>query len=192
MPQPAESPWLPKAAAAALLGVSPRSLERHEAKGFIEKRVRRSGPLGRANAVEYSRADLEALKRGAPNVHARPEPEESSVARAAVESPITPRSASTALAVRHDSRVDSFAAALFAHLEAGRLSAPPAPKPWLTLAEAAEYSGLTRRFLTWQAKYQREAGNSLTRIVAVNIGLGKRAQWRFQRDSLGAVRDAAR
>lgn len=179
MPQPAESPWLPKAAAAALLGVSPRSLERHEAKGFIEKRVRRSGPLGRANAVEYSRADLEALKRGAPNVHARLEPEESSVARAAVESPIAPRSASTALAVLHDSRVDSFDAALFAHFEAGRLSAPPAPKPWLTLAEASEYSGLPVAWLR-----ARAADGYGGAINVGSAGTGGKMYWRFRRDLL--------
>lgn len=83
---------------------------------------------------------------------------------------------------------------------------PPEPaRPWLTLAEAAEYSGLPASWLlgvaradaALQAEMDRMAsmngGESVgsvvarhpVRVVAVNVGTAKRAAWRFNREALG-------
>lgn len=50
------------------------------------------------------------------------------------------------------------------------------PKPWLTLAEASEYSGLPKSFLVARAK---GAGDGV-----LNVGI-KRPSYRFNRDALG-------
>lgn len=53
---------------------------------------------------------------------------------------------------------------------------PAAPKPWLTLAEAVEYSGLPANYLVQQARADT--------IRAVNVGRGAREFWRFNREGL--------
>ena len=50
------------------------------------------------------------------------------------------------------------------------------PKPWLTISEAVEYSGLPRSYLLAQAR----AGA----VRAVNVGTGKQEYWRFNREAL--------
>jgi DNA-binding CsgD family transcriptional regulator len=59
---------------------------------------------------------------------------------------------------------------------AGRLATP---KPWLTLEEAAEYSGLPLRWLRTKA-----AEGS---IHAIDVGSGQRHIWRFNRDGLAEI-----
>jgi hypothetical protein len=181
MPQAKPAPeWLPKAEAAAYLGVSARSLERHEGKGFIEKRVRRAGPLERTNAVEYSVADLEALKRGAPNVHAR-EIEPDGYNKIVInDAPASNDTGKTTAVAKRDNGALAGAglAQLVSYFEWLRAqNEPPAVKPWLTLAEAVDYSGLPAAWLVAQA---RSGG-----VRAVNVGTGAREFWRFNREGLG-------
>lgn len=58
--------------------------------------------------------------------------------------------------------------------------APAPPKPWLSLDEAAGYSGLPRAWLLAQARN----GSWL----ALNVGSAKRASWRFSRGGLRKLR----
>lgn len=188
MPEPktALEEWIPKAAAAKLLGVSLRQLERREQKGYIEKKQLPRLPTESTARVLYSRADLVALRAGKPNVHARvvddsgPDPEAS--AEPAVSNGAAPTLALVRRAAPAGTEKDPFAA-LAAHL--ARLSAaypaPPVAKPWLSIDEAVEYSGLPRSWLVAQAR----AGAAFAIDVASG---GARQIWRFNREALGAAR----
>lgn len=151
--------WVPKSDAARFLGVSPRQIERRAAAGMIRSRRESRRPDQTAAPVLFSREDLLAIKAGAPNYHP-------------VVEPATPASESK-LAV-----LPAPAAGL-ERLAQLLGPAPAAPKPWLTLDEAAEYSGLPVRWLRSAA--------SEGRIVAVNVGL-KRPRWLVSRDALAAWR----
>lgn len=184
-PKPALEEWIPKAAAAKLLGMSLRQIERREKEGFIEKRTLDRLPTESTGRVVYSRADLIALKAGTPNTHARV------VADAPAphmfpgsEFPAAERNA-LAVVRQPQAPADPFAG-LAAHL--ARLSAAfPSPaavvaalKPWLTLDEAVEFSGLTRPWLLHEA----EAGQGS--IAIRDMGKHTRGgRWRFLRDDLG-------
>lgn len=111
--------WLPKAEAAELLGVSTREIERKAASGRIQtKRVRLPGD--RSDRTVYSGEDIERVKRE----------REQGVMQLAPRTPL----ASSAM------QEQTLAAVLKA-----ALAPPTQPKPWMTLDEAAEYSGLTER-----------------------------------------------
>lgn len=155
-----------------MLGVSQRSLERRAANGYIGRKVGARDPHSPSAPVFYSRGDIAALLAGTPNRHAvvQVKPQKA-VSNDAGES--------TALAVRPNDALDPFAglAAHLARLAAAFPAPAPLPKPWLTLAEAVEYSGLPVWFLVDRA---RSGG-----IRAVNVGHGTREYWRFHREGLG-------
>jgi hypothetical protein len=168
--------WVTKAEAMKMLGVSSRQLERRVRQGYIEKRIEPRRPTETSARSVHSKADIVALKAGNPNIHAR---------LVVAEKPGEPAKAqpsdadSTALAVR-DAR-DPFAglAAQLAGLAtfAAQYPAPAAPRPWLTLAEAVEYSGLTRPWLLDRAK----AGGIAIRDMGKHSRGGR---WRFNREEL--------
>jgi hypothetical protein len=170
--KPALAAWLPKAAAAELLGVRPRQLERRESQGFIESRREPRKPNESTSRVLYSRADLLALKAGRPNVHARPEREPANGAAPAAQ--VALQTPGTALA-KIASKPNAFD---FAGFVAALAQAKAEPKPWLTLDEAAEWSGLSRSYLL-------ECARAGARYV-LNQGSSKRASWRFSREGLRA------
>jgi hypothetical protein len=76
-------------------------------------------------------------------------------------------------------------AGLAAHLAKLATLYPPTPKPWLTLKEAAEFSGLPQSFLLEMAlsgvDALRPGGGA---VIAVNVGTLKQARWRFNREAL--------
>jgi hypothetical protein len=182
-PKPAiEEDWIPKAAAAKLLGVSPRQIERREQRGYIEKRQLPRRPTESTARVEYSRADVLALKAGTPNTYARAveESEKSTSGPVSIRLNTSQPAESTALA-----RVEPIGAPgrefeRFAQLFATIQGAKPTPKPWLSLDEASAFSGLTRAWLLKEA----ESGEG---SIAIR-DMGKHARggrWRFLRDDLG-------
>lgn len=179
---PARAEWLTKQEAAKFLKVSIRQVERREAAGYLEKRVGERGPMDRAGAVLYSRADLEALKAGKPNIHAREVREE-----AANPKPI--RDAENAVALRGQepnsgqiARVTSSEVlkSLAELITAARSGPPLEPKPWMTLAEAVEYSGLPASWLLARAR------DGVKWAIDVGQG-GARQFWRFNREGLKTV-----
>lgn len=182
MAQPKTAPeveWLPKKDAAIMLGVGTRQLETRAKNGQVRNRRLPRKPHQTAAPVEYNVEDIQAILSGQPNQHqvvVAPE-------RAALETPVS----ETALPAAAESQALVPAArqdgwnSLAAHL-AVLSAAYPAPqqvKPWLTLEEAAEYSGLPSSYL--QARY--EAGT----IHAVNVGTGQRKYLRFNRESLANI-----
>ena len=165
--------WLPKEEAAELLGVSIRQLENRTLKGEIRKKTLPRLPNERAARVMYSIEDLKAINAGSPNHYG--EPAASSVPRASdLVAVITGRPNHSGAPAAGDPF-----AGLAAHLAAlAKAFPPPAEaKPWLTLAEAAAYSGLPAAWLVAQA---REGGKKWV----VNVGQGTKAHWRFNREAL--------
>jgi hypothetical protein len=88
------------------------------------------------------------------------------------------RSAPAAAAV-----VPAAPVAALAELLASRLAPPAGPRPWLTLDEAAEYSGLPAAWLLSQAR----SGS----LVAIDVGMGSQERWRFSRARLARLRRAS-
>lgn len=143
--KPAKEQWITKDEAARLLGVNPRQVQQRAAHGYIEKRVLPRLPTERQGRVEYSRVDVDALKAGKPNMHATQVDD---------VGPLAPSGEGTRdLALFHGAAPLRRSSGLGAPLEmirglaeiaaALQPPAPAAPKAWLTLGEAAAYSGLT-------------------------------------------------
>lgn len=196
--------WLGKAQAAALLGVHPRQLERRASAGQVRKRILPKKPSEKAARVVYFREDLEAIKRDPPEAHMdeselvllkQHEEKEQEKERAAIERErnivVSVDRLIAAIEIQNRATSDSDRAAQSA-ADAKQLQAiealsaafirafpPPAPGPryWLKLTEAAEYSGLTEAWLLAQARAGAE--------YALNVGMGTRANWRFNREMLG-------
>lgn len=180
--KPALAEWIPKSEAARLLGVGMRQIERREQNGLIEKRTMPRLPTESTGRVLYSRADVAALKAGTPNMHARPVAENRQNSQNGSNGPtelarIPAGRARAALERGQDVSANAIAGHLLSVI-AAKYAAPPAPKPWLTLDEAYEYSGLPKNYLLAEAR----AG----RPFALNVGDNARPRWRFNREALGA------
>jgi hypothetical protein len=138
------------------LGKSKRTVETYLALGRL-----RVSYVNGANGkqAQFDREDVERFKR---------EMDEPTVR--AVQMP-------TALASRKDAGTQNvFANALAYYLQTHIPAGVPEPKPWLPLAEAAEYSGLPASYLVAQAR--------LGKCRAINVGTGRKEFWRFHRASL--------
>lgn len=151
--------WMPKKEAAEFLGVSLNQLTVRVREGYIEKRSEKTGPV-------FSVADMVALKSGKPI----------RVNSASSPSPQPQVEAMAQAIVAHSPDPFAGLAAHLAKLAAAYPSPAPELKPWLTLDEAARYSGLPARFLVDRA---RSGG-----LRAVNVGPGSREFWRFHREGL--------
>jgi hypothetical protein len=156
-----EPGWLAKDKAAKLLGVSIRQLENRAAKGEIRKNTLPRQLNERAARVLYSIEDIDAIRAGRPNRYGEPAAPKPSLAVVG-SSPGEPPA--------------GFVAQL---AQLMRALPPPAEKPklkrWLTVREAAEYSGLPARWLAEAAR----AG----KMRAQNVGV-KRERWMFPREGL--------
>jgi hypothetical protein len=155
--------WLGKVEAAAVLGVSVRQLELKTANGQIRKKTLPKKPNERAARVVYSREDLDAIRAGKPNQWS--------------SAPLAPdfrHFGNTGLLRGGDP------AAVLAARHMGLVPPPIAQKPWLTLQEAAIWSGLPATWLTARA---REGA-----AFALNVAQGSKAHWRFNREALAAAR----
>lgn len=148
MATPAPAEWLPKKEAAALLGVSTRQVERYAESGRIRMQLARL-PGERTDRNVYALEDLEKLNadRAAPAPKLLPFPE----AMARTESPAI--------------------AALTAILQ--QTAQPRIERAWLTLDEAAAYSGLPASEI---ARLVRDKD-----VYAIGQG---HVTWRIQRESL--------
>ena len=160
MPTPEEAPaTMTKREVCAHLGKSKRTVETYISDGRLPCEYV-NGPNGKQ--LSFRAEDVERMKRDIDMPIARTPPVCTDTA-----TPVP----STALAYRADSDPFAGLAAHLARLGAAFPSKPPALKPYVTLAEAVEYSGLPAAFLISQA---REGS-----IDAVNVGKGKKEFWRF-------------
>lgn len=149
---------LSKQEAAGLLECSVRNVERLAAAGQIRKITLPKAPGEKTAPVVYDRRDLEAVKRG--ETEAKP------------ATVVGGSKAQTTI-------VNAGAAEFVAHVAAA-LALPPAepPKPWLSISEAAAFSGLPAAFLRARAPELARAG------AAVNVATGSRPRWRILRKNL--------
>lgn len=157
----AQSKTMTKAEVIAYLGKSKRSVETYISSGRLPAKYF-NGPNGKTAIFE--RVDVEAFKRGTEELW-HP----------------APKANGTALAIRPAAAVAERAAALPAAdlafiFERAREYAHLAPKPWLDVKAAVDYSGLPASFLVQAAREGK--------IRAVNVGQGKREFWRFNREAL--------
>lgn len=160
--------WIPKAEAAQILGISLRQLERREASGYIRKKTLDRPATGRGSApVFYALEDIEAIRDGRPHNWGVPvddnapaAPQASGSTAIATRAPVTP--------LRPDWEQ-------FCRAVATAVAPRPEPKAYLTIREAAEYSGLPVAYL------KRMASSGLFGAIDVaGEGATKRA-WRFRR-----------
>lgn len=162
------SEWIGKEEAGRLLNVSTRQLQRRAQEGFIARRYLPKSETQKTAPVVYSRADIEQLLReGIPAKYHMPGEDEIGIAKAPAPQ--------TSLAARPPAPNGGGELAHLMNYFAAAF--PPAPRPWLALAEAAEYSGLPAAYLVAQARSGA--------IRAVNVGTGAREFWRFNREGLG-------
>jgi len=150
------------------LGKSKRTVETFVARGRLGVSYV-AGPNGKT--ARFRRSEVEALKRDIETPTHRAVP----LAPAAIT--LDPRREplpESGLAWKAPSG-DPLAllTAAFARLVPAQ---PAVVRPWLSLAEAVDYSGLPARYLV--------QGAISGTIRAVNVGSGDRAFWRFSRDGL--------
>lgn len=166
--------WLPKDKAAERLKTGVRQLENRAAQGNIRKQTLPREPNERTARVLYSIEDIDAILAGRPNRYGSAVLPPDAIGARGLTVPET----RAALEAR---RADPFAG-LAAHLaQLARAFPPPkVSKPWMTLAEAAEWSGLPAGWLHAQAI----AGAAF----AMNTGRpGGLHRWRFNRAALREV-----
>lgn len=178
-PAPATKPALSKAEAAEFIGVSPRTVSRLLAEGKLSAYYVK-GDSGQRE-IRISRSDAERAKAEieTPALLAVPAPAEQALAKAA-----------PALNELGASLSASLGGALERIADALRPAEPP--KPWLTLAEAAEFSGLPASWLLARARLGSHPESAADKmyadpagcVVAVNVGTGTREFWRFNRAAL--------
>jgi hypothetical protein len=165
----AETPqWITKNEAAKLLCLSPQRVLAMAAAGQIQSKIERD-PVSKQIVKMLHAGDVAKV------LWRREHPDETPAKPAQAESP------DKSLAVVPAPQTEAIANALVERL----LNPPapalvtPAPKPWLTLAAASEFSGLTRRWLLGQTKM------IAPKIGILDMGKGARGgQWRFSRADL--------
>jgi len=148
-----------KAEVCAYLGKSPRTIASYAADGRLPAHYIH-GPNGRE--VRFARADVERMKRDNETPVVRPVPnggESTALAR-------------TNVVHRADDPFD-----LAYIFQRAAEYAKPAPRLWLTLDEAADYSGHTRAWLLSEAR----SGNPFARDESMG---GTNSIWRFSREGL--------
>jgi hypothetical protein len=173
----AEAPilWVPKKEAAELLGCSVRWLERIAARGHLRVETH-ARARGRGRMAVYAKADLDAWLAGEPNSHAvEVAPAPAAGSNAADTVALAPNGAGKSAPGMGPGVAQGVALALGA-IAAQKPAAAPPVKPWLTLREAAEYSGLPVTYLVRQAKN----GADFVRNVGTEAG----PRYRFNRDAL--------
>lgn len=168
-PKESKSEWITKEEAAKILGVNVRQVQKRAEQGYIEKRPLPRLPNERQARVVYARRDVEALAAGTPNQHAVMEP----------EAPANPPNA-LAIVPKPQASGDLMRQWVEATAALNRIAETRrSPRAWLTLDEAAEFSGLTKGWLLAQA-------SSVVPMLEIR-DMGKHARggrWRFFRGDL--------
>jgi hypothetical protein len=169
----APDPWMYAEEVCKVLKVKLRQVQQRAAQGYIETHQLPRKPTERQGRTLYRRADVEALKAGKPNMHA-----------VEVEMPAKtqalPARAETKALARRPPLSPSIAelsgiGGVLTLREFLQETRPREPKAWLTLDEAAAYSGLPRILLEVEIWHNR----------IVTLGRGPKT-WRIQRASLDA------
>jgi predicted DNA-binding transcriptional regulator AlpA len=165
MPAPATATkeTLTKREVCALLGKSPRTIDTYMRDGRLPA-VYVKGPNG--NETRFDPDDVHRLKRDLET----PTPK-----------PVTGGALSAVPAIAASlARPDGAIALQPIVAQIADALRPREPKPWLTLAEAAEFSGLPKSWLLREAR----AGSPLARNVSGGVDAMAAAAYRFSREAL--------
>lgn len=167
----AKAKTLTKREVIEFLGKSKRTIEMYIHDGRLPCRYF-NGPNGKT--AVFDRAAVEALKLDLDTPTVRAVADMRGAALQAVPLHLRDMVESRA-AVRQVMNPDPVALLTAA---IARMAPPPAPvvKPWLTLSEAVDYSGLPATYLVHEARARK--------IRAVNVGTGAKEFWRFNREGL--------
>jgi hypothetical protein len=184
--QTAVDEWIDGREAARLLGLSERHVNRRAAAGYIRKRTLPRKPNEKGSTVVYSYDDVMGLKDGNPTLHEVEKPAPPAK-RATAEAMLT--AAPQAETLRG---LAEYLSVLTANVTA--LNAPPVSsdtgKPWLTLAEASEFSGLPVAYLRKEARRSLQMplfptpGEAPHTFVVRNVGSLTNERFMFSRESL--------
>lgn len=161
--------WLGREDAARILGVSVRQVEKRASQGHIRKRTLDRLAHERTARVEYLREDVDRLRSGVLPNHGtvvREKPKPASAGLIDEKTALTPASPQMA----GNASWQEFCRAV-----AGAIAPRPEPKPWLTLREASEYSGLPVGYL------RRVAARGDFGAIDVSFEGSKKRAWRFRR-----------
>ena len=174
---PSEIPpgWVSRSEAAKRLRVSERQIQRRHEEGFIRKQTLERRLDQKAATTCYNAEDIAAILANKPNKWSTVVP----AAENASQPPAEPKNGKSTALVPAAIDVFSGLQAYFQNLNAQYVPPPPPAKPWLTLKEAADFSGLPAAWL----KAAAAAGN----VNAIKTGSGRIPNWRFHRDSLIAA-----
>ena len=179
-PAPDTSTWPTQTEAAVQLATNERTIRRWIEAGRLKTALRPA--VGRKPLVIVDPADVARVRsERQPAVVVDTDIERLGIARpgplGAVGDPDTPQPVRALAYNQRDPITGADASVAAALLKAMFAAASAAvPKPWLTTAEAVEYSGLPKAWLLEQAR----KGN----IPAINVGSGSRERWRFNREAL--------
>jgi hypothetical protein len=154
--------WITKKEGARLLHVSLRQIERQMAASRIRAHRETRLPHEKTAPVLISRDDVFALRVGKPNYYPSGE---------IAAKPANLDASKAQTIVNAGAVLDKLVAAL-------ALPRPAPLKPWLSIPEAAAFSGLPADFLRARAPELERRGE------AVNVAAGSRAHWRILRSSL--------
>jgi excisionase family DNA binding protein len=155
--------YLTKAVAAKQLDLSVRRVMEMSAAGRLP-RHKRFDPATQREAVMFRAADVAKLK-----AEKTPRP---------VDLPALPEPAASGISTMVD-RIERSASAIVR-----AASVPPPSRPWLTLAEAAEYSGLPESFL--------HAMIDQGTLPALDVGVRPGGRYRVRRSDLDGIEGTKR
>jgi excisionase family DNA binding protein len=161
-PVPAPASWPTQTEAAMLLGTGERTIRRWIDAGRLKSALRPAP--GRKPVVVVDPEDVEKLR-----VERQPP--------ALIQDYASAASNDTGVPAIREQMPDAIARLAEALAAFRPEPAAPALKPWLTLEEAALFSGLPKSFLLTQAKTGKYK-------PAVDVGRRKGGRWRFRRDLL--------
>lgn len=176
-PAPDTSTWPTQTQAAVQLGTNERTIRRWIEAGRLKTALRPA--VGRKPLVIVDPADVARVRiERQPAVQI--EPSRTGIDPGLIDPAPGPDTRQVVRAVDYNQRdpiTGADASVVTALLKAMFAAASAAvPKPWLTTAEAVEYSGLPKAWLLEQARKGK--------IRAVNVGSGSRERWRFNREAL--------
>jgi hypothetical protein len=190
--QQATEKWVDVNEAAATLDVSTRQIMRRAKLGYIRKTTLPRGIAEKTARVLYSEPDIRAIQEGNPN-HVTPQKTTHRPPHAAAAiGPVLAAVASPQASAWEG--LAKYLAELTITVKA--LNAAHAPvssdtgKSWLTLDEAAAFSGLPKAYLRKEARRSLqmtlfpEKGEPRHEFVVRNVGTVTREQFMFSRESL--------
>jgi len=167
-PQTQHDEWIDSEKACKILGLKLRAFQRKVQSGFVRRQILPPSADHNRQQALYSLEDVMNLKESKDNG--------ASFAVAHTSAPLAAIAPTTAIALR-----DLQQTALQALARSVQQETKPPDKPWLTLKEAADYSGLPEHWLRRRCK---ESALGFEKPLGINVASLKRPKWMIKRTDL--------